>query len=797
MLACLIGCVCSATPAVEAQPQPEERPAQEPLSQYDGRLVREIRFEGLDRVQPQFARNQIRLQEGRPFDSDVASGDVRRLHSLAEFGRVEVAVERFDDGSVAVVYTFEEAPIIQDIQVAGNRRLNDEEIAQEVRNVNLVAGVPVDQFRLDRARRAIEDLYRRSGFFNARVTVDQEELEDGIVLFRVREGQRVRVTAIRFEGAKSLSHDRLRGEIDTETAGILRQGVLDDDILDRDVDALIQFYQGEGFLDARVDREVTLSPDGREAIVTFLVDEGPRYHLREVIVRDAQRGEDGEPEPLALSAEQVVGLISMKPGDVYSASAADQAVQTVRDAYWRMGYVNAQVSRRELRDPERPRVDLLMTIAEGQRFRTGEVIVQGNALTRQDVIRRRVQVKPDRPLDRTAVNETQQRLRNTRLFNQQGVNVVVQDEDPEQPGHRDVLVEVDETDTGQITFLAAASADSGLIGSFSIRERNFDITNPPRTLGDLLERRAFRGGGQTLELVASPGTEITNFSASLTEPSLFETDNSLSVGGSFRDRLFETYDEQRLRAQVSAGRRFGERWEAQLSLRADNVELDDFDDDAPVDVFDVADSNAIFGVGAQVTRTTVPPTERRQPTRGSRTVLGVEQIFGDFTFNKLSAEHTFFLPIKEDAAGRMSVLSMNLRTSYIPQTGEPPVYERFFLGGNSFRGFDFRGVSPRGVRNDTGELGDDPVGGSWAFFAGLEYEEPIFQRVISGVVFLDSGTVEQDIGFSDYRVSVGVGLRIRVPQLGPVPLAFDFGVPLIKEPEDETRIFSFSADIPF
>ena len=127
---------------------------------------------------------------------------------------------------------------------------------------------------------------------------------------------------------------------------------------------------------------------------------------------------------------------------------------------------------------------------------------------------------------------------------------------------------------------------------------------------------------------------------------------------------------------------------------------------------------------------------------------------------------------------------------------------RDFLGG-----FDFRGVSPRGVRNDNGEVGEDPVGGDWSFFLGIEYEHPLLGTVpgargrvdamISAVFFLDTGTVQQDFGFDQYRASIGTGLRVRVPQLTSVPLAFDFAYPLLDEEGDDRQVFSFSVDLPF
>jgi len=155
-----------------------------------------------------------------------------------------------------------------------------------------------------------------------------------------------------------------------------------------------------------------------------------------------------------------------------------------------------------------------------------------------------------------------------------------------------------------------------------------------------------------------------------------------------------------------------------------------------------------------------------------------------------------FVTLDEDFLGRKSTLKLHSRVGYI-WGGRAPTYERFYLGGRSFRGFDFREISPKGVRNDNGEPSDDPVGGDWLLFLGTQYEFPLFQEAITGVVFLDTGTVVDDAGFDDYRAAAGIGIRLYIPQLGPVPIAIDLGWPIRQEDEDDTRVLSFSAELPF
>ena len=130
---------------------------------------------------------------------------------------------------------------------------------------------------------------------------------------------------------------------------------------------------------------------------------------------------------------------------------------------------------------------------------------------------------------------------------------------------------------------------------------------------------------------------------------------------------------------------------------------------------------------------------------------------------------------------------------------EAPVFERYYAGGHrTFRGFDYRGVGPRGIIAGPPLVQtDDSVGGDWLFLLSFEYNFPIYQDVLRVVLFSDTGTVQDDFGLDEYRMSVGAGLRLAVPFLGQAPFAFDFAVPVAKEPDDETQIFSFDIALPF
>jgi outer membrane protein insertion porin family len=427
------------------------------------------------------------------------------------------------------------------------------------------------------------------------------------------------------------------------------------------------------------------------------------------------------------------------------------------------------------------------------------VTVTGNELTQQKVILHELELRPGRPLDLQYLEQSARNLQQRNLFSPGSIRITPQAPSPDDPEHRDVNVEVQETNTGAISIGATVSSDANVVGRFAITQRNFDLFDPPDSFGEFITGRAFRGAGQTFNIEILPGTQVQTYAVSLSDPTLLDTDYSGSITAFLRNRVYRQFDEERYGAQASIGRNFGRVWSGAITFRNEWIDLSDIDDDAPVDVFEVQDQNRLGVIGLSLDRTTVD--SRTRPSRGSRLGFSLEQaglLGGDFDFTRFRADYTTFATIYESFLGYRTILKLNSQMGYIPQGQDAtPVYERFYLGGQSFRGFAFRGISPRGIRQDTLERGDDPVGGTFMFFAGAEVQQPVYQDTLSVVAFLDTGTVATDFGFDQYRASVGFGGRLFIPALSPIPLAFDFGFPIFKQTGDRERVFTFSIDLPF
>jgi outer membrane protein insertion porin family len=778
--------------AAAAATAPATAPAQDIDDQtLADRPVSQVLIRGLNRVTEQEVRNNLRIAAGQPFDAEVVRKDVSTLYRLGHFEEVTAEAELQADGSVHVLYQVSEQAIVRAIQFVGNSLVTDQDLAKAV---PLSAGTPRDDFLLEQSVFRIKELYRDRGNFLAEVTVDETRLrDDGILIFRIVEGPRVRIREIEFVGNASFDSDELGAQIATKPwVFLFRKGDLDHDRLIDDVAKLDTFYKDHGYMDVRVDRRVELSNDQSEAKVVFVVSEGRQYRLRNFVVEGAQ----GQPLKV-FSRSQLVDLSIIQRGDPYQKNLIDKTIKAIEQAYQVMGYIDIRVDYNYVRVGEEPEVDMLITAREGEGYITGLVTIQGNFITRDKVIRRLVRFQPGRPMDGREFENTKARLEASQLFREP--RITPQNPTQEEPNVRDVLVEVKEKQTGSMNFGVGAGTDSGFFGDISVTQNNFDIADWPQTFDELVNGRAFRGAGQTFRLAIQPGIDVSNFNLSIGEPHLFDTDIGANTSVNYRIRAYDNYDEERLTGLFTIGRRIGDFWSISATPRVENVQLTNFDGNTPIEIFRQRGPSYISAVSFSLTRTEVDNVMR--PSRGTQFEFEASYhgaFGGDYTYPQVGFGITQFFTTYEDFLGRKQILRLKANTAYI-FSQSAPVFERFYLGGRSLRGFDYRTVSPKavGTINNPTIATDDPVGGQFMFFAGAQYEIPVFGEFLSVVAFVDSGTVNNDQWLGAYRVGIGAGLRLYIPQFGQAPIALDFAYPILKQEFDEEQIFSFTIDLPF
>ena len=313
----------------------------------------------------------------------------------------------------------------------------------------------------------------------------------------------------------------------------------------------------------------------------------------------------------------------------------------------------------------------------------------------------------------------------------------------------------------------------GVIGNFSITKRNFDITDLPESLYDIPD--SFTGAGQTLTLVAQPGSQRSLYRFSLTEPYLFGTRNALTLSASRLTILRDDYDEDRSTFSPRLAHAFDFDRDLVFSLghRLEEIEIHGIDNDAPSDAFEVEGFTTLIAASAGISYNKILFEYLEGPYDGTNNSVSYEYgggvLGGEVDFHKGELTNEFYYPIYEYQRGPDTlhhVISLVNRFGIIePQesTDEIPIFERFFLGGpNTVRGFRFRGLGPHENNN--------AVGGSGMVYGNLEYSFPIFQKLLRGVLFLDYGNLApeaSDLDFDEMRYAVGGGVRINFPVSRP------------------------------
>ncbi|MBN2445285.1 MAG: outer membrane protein assembly factor BamA [Phycisphaerae bacterium] len=750
----------------------QDQPAQ------DGMVIERVDIRGLETISEGFIRRSLRTRVGQAFDRAQVEEDVRELLRTRKFINV-YADTSVEGGRAVVVFVLREKPEIVSVALVGNHEFKDEDLYELIPS----PGQPLDSYEVRRAQEELLRKYREAGYYYAEVTIDERLLEEQRELvYQISEGPRVKVRKIEFEGVQSFSTRRLKSKVQTKTyIWIFRKGAFDAEQAERDALDVERFYREEGYLDARVGYRLEFDEVERSDLrVVFVVEEGPRYSVAEVLIEGSE----------AIDEARLREGMNLSPGAYFRDAVLQEDVRRIRDMYGEIGYVDVRVSAIHdfLAEPEVVR--LRYVIQENRRSRFGRITIRGNSTTQDRVIRRELRFFPGEDYNVLKTREAEQRLRETSLFSQATITPL---DDVE--GEREALVEVEEADAILFLIGGGVSTDSGVLGSVMLENRNFDLFGFPRTAGEFFRGQAFRGAGQRLRFSAEPGTELTRFRIDFVEPYLLDKPLRLSTSLYLFQRGRDSYDEQRFGMTVGLGRRFEsgplKDWAVEGRVRLESVDIKDVDALAAREIREAKDGGTLTSIKGSLVRDTTD--SRFRPTRGYRFDLSWEQVGalgGDYTFGQPSAGITWYKTLHTDIFERKSVLGLRGDVSYI--VGDAPVFERYYAGGfGSMRGFEYRGISPRnGIR-------DDAVGGDFITLVGAEYSFPLYGKSLRGVTFLDMGTVEEDLELTDWRASVGFGLRIDVDFFGPVPIVLDFGFPIAKNDDDETQVFNFSFGASF
>ncbi|MBN2270064.1 MAG: BamA/TamA family outer membrane protein, partial [Sedimentisphaerales bacterium] len=621
---------------------------------------------------------------------------------------------------------------------------------------------------------------------HATIIIDAAKVELGDVIYIIDEGPRVRIRSVKFQGNSGIKSGDLRKAVKTSTRRwIIRPAYYAEETVTADVERLRRIYYREGYLDIKARAT-------GESHITFIIDEGPLYRVGDIVLTGNTR----------FSSERLLSGFKLEPGDAYSVQKADLQGREMLKLYRENGYVDATVAQRPKFGPggEGDIANVVFEITEGRQFRIGRVDITGNETTQDKVIRHVLDEYDFTPGSlynaHMAPNEPDGQLEKyIQRMTLAERSIITPKTVPGDPNRLDASVDIEEGLTGMWNPGIGVGSDSGIIGHLVFQQRNFDITDTPDSFGDFITMKAFRGAGQTFRIALEPGTEVSQYSVSFTEPYFRDRPTSLDVVGSYYEREQECYDEERLKGYLGFEQRLHGKWTRSIGFRAENVDVGSVDTDAPKEIKDVKGGNALLGVRGGFGRDMTD--DKYNPTEGYMFDTGYEQVGGDRTFGLLNGTYIRYMTINRDLLDRKTVLATKLRAG--ATVGDTPPFEKFYGGGTGtygIRGFDYRGVSTRGYPTlagtnikDKSRKKKDPIGSDWIFLANTEVAVPIVGENLSWLFFVDSGFIDS----GGYRAAIGTGVQILIPQwFGPVPMRFEIAAPFMKDDEDDTQVFSFS-----
>ncbi|WP_097065104.1 outer membrane protein assembly factor BamA [Sphingomonas guangdongensis] len=726
------------TQAAPARTTPATAPAQAPaatpaVTPGPTGTVRSIRVEGSQRVEQDTVLSYTKLRVGQPYSNEIVDQAIKDL--LASDLLADVSIAGVETGDLVI--RIRENPIINRVVLEGNKRLKNDKIEKELklRPRQIFTRTAV---RADVAR--IVELYRRQGRFAAivepkMVSLDQNRVD---VIFEIREGPKSKVRQINIIGNEVFDDGELRKEMATKEARLLTllssNTSYDQDRLAYDQQKLRQFYLTNGYADFRVISAVAeLTPDKRDFIITYVVEEGPRYKFGEVTVDSAIR--DFNNTTLAAS-------LPMKKGDWYDAKKVEDSVDQLQEAAGLFGYAFSEVDPEFQRDRDSLTMTLNFNIKEANRTYIERIDITGNTQTQDKIVRREMRVAEGDAFNTFLVKRSTDRINSLGYFQDK---FEIEQKPGSAPDRIVLAANVEEKATGELSLSAGFSSLERFILQASIRQRNF------------------RGKGQDLRASVNYSSYSKSVELGFTEPYLF--DKNIALGGTIFRRDYNafqflgndrqtTYSQVSTGFQIAAGIPLTEYWtlSARYNLTQDEVGLDQstFFTNGVCDplragryLCDALGNRLTSSVGFGVTYDSL--NSRLRPTAGQRLSLGVDfaGLGGDVKYVRGRAEGSKFWGL-----GSGFIFSVLAEGGYIHSLEDSRgegidrirITDRFYLGEPQFRGFDIRGVGPRIQRiqytgdaasgtqalvTDRDQIIDDPLGGRAYYLGRAELEIPL------------------------------------------------------------------------
>ena len=703
--------------------------------------ISDITVEGNQRVKSQTILDAIQVQAGQEVSPRQIDAAIQAIYGLDRFS--DVIAEVVEQNGIRVLnFKVVERPLVRRIRFEGNDKLKADKLRQAV--TLRVPGL-YDPREIRKSIEAIKVEYIKEGYYAAEVSTDKHMVpnNEALVTFRIDEGSLVRIKQIEFIGNTVFERDELMDFMDTREKWFLSwltgRGKYNEMILAQDLERIADGYMDHGYVRVNVRQPViSLVDDERHMLVLITIDEGDQYRVGEIDARGDLLRREGE----------ILNLLPLRPGDVFSRGLLRQGVENVTDLYADQGYAYANVTPLTRVDDENLAVDVSLEIEQGNQVTVERIEISGNTSTRDKVIRREMKLVEGELYNATALKRSRARINNLGYF--EAVDVTTNPGSDEE--HIQIDVNVKERPTGTFSIGAGYSSVDGFVGQGSITQENF------------------LGRGWKMRLAASIGGESTTYQVGLTDPYFLDMNLTLGFELYQTDREWTDFSRRATGGAVKVGRAVGEFSRVLFVYRYEEKEIYDVDADASFEIREEEGTSTISSITSSFSRNSTD--YRPDPSRGGALDVSWEfaGLGGTEKFSKYLLDYRHFWP-----AFWSTTLSAHGRVGYVHAYGgeEIPLDERFFLGGiNSLRGFESREVGPRDP--DTGDF----TGGDKETYFNFEFIFPLAKDLgVKGVTFIDVGNAwgDDEDWFEEWRYSTGAGIRWMSP-LGPLRLEWGYNL---------------------
>lgn len=719
-----------------------------------------IRFVGTANVNEQVIRANMQVREGGEFDDMMLDRDIRSLYRTGLFEFINVAREQLDPRTFNLVIEVTPKYRVLAVKFEGNKKVKTSRLEKEIKTR---ANQALDERQVKEDSEKLREYYQKSGYNQVSITytVDRDKVGGfGTIIFKVKEGPKVKIGEIRFTGNAHIKARTLKGEMETKKwwmfSWLTGSGRFKDDEFEDDLDKLRDYYREQGYLDVEIPPEKVQFnyPTPSKLVLVIPIEEGRQYHVGDISFSGNK-----------LFDSRLLGrVVRQKKGAVFAPSKLDKDTERLRDFYGKDGYLDTNVQLRRKPNIDTGNIDIEYAVAESEKFNVESIIIEGNDKSKSIVILRELVLGPGDVFSTVLMKVSQLRLENTRFFD----DVNISPQETNIPGRRNMRVAVKEGRTGNLTFGAGFSSLERATLFAEVSQSNFDLFN---------RRSFFQGAGQKFRLRLQIGSLSSEIVLSFDEPWFLQ--KQLGVGFSvFRtssDYNSSYYSQVETGIEIHARKHLFELWNGQLGYTFEIVGINDVSSSASSIITALAGDKAL----SKMTLTLERDTRDKiiNTTTGNRVELDFNfaggPLGGSSTnhFYSMEFRGSQFFTIFEAQTQVLALLARGGVINNFSPSSDVAYYNKFYLGGpETLRGFEYRTVSPRDTYSE-------PVGGKSYGFLSAEYSADIVSP-IRFAIFYDVGFVNKgayDFNPSNYNDNFGIGLRLFV---AGAPLRLDFGIPI-------------------